>query len=114
MPQVEAGNARLIAVGTASRLPSLPETANIAESGYPGLNASAWLGVVYPRATPPEIVARMALAIRKAVDEPAMRASLAAMGAIARTSTADEFADHLKSEYQRWEEIVRQSGVKRQ
>lgn len=113
IPHVKAGSARLLAVGTEKRLPEFPETPTIAESGYPGFHASAWLGLVYPRGTPAEIVTKTADAVRTVVEDPEVRAKLASIGAIPRPSTPAEFAQHLASEYARWGEVVRQVGLDR-
>jgi len=112
MQQVEAGNARLIAVATRARLAALPDTPTIAEGGYPGFDASAWIGVVYPRGTQRAIVARTAAAIAGMMRDPDTRASLISFGAIPRTSTPDEFTDYLKSEYTRWGDLIRSAGIK--
>lgn len=56
-PHIQAGKMRLIAVGSAKRVPAFPDAATVAEQGFPGFNASPWLGILYPAGTPRERVA---------------------------------------------------------
>lgn len=82
------------------------------EAGMPGFIASPWLGMVFPRGTPPEIVNRMNSEIRKALDDPNLQKSLRSIGASVHTTSPDEFARLLQTEYTKWGRIVRDSGAR--
>src|SRR5690606_31347534 len=60
LPQVKAGKLRVIAVGSAQRLPILPEVATVAEQGYPGFETTQWYGLNAPGKTPPAVIKRLA------------------------------------------------------
>jgi tripartite-type tricarboxylate transporter receptor subunit TctC len=69
-PQIGAGKLRSLAVTSSKRLQALPDVPTIAESGYPGVNFTAWSSIVAPAATPPAIVARLADAFEAALHDP--------------------------------------------
>jgi tripartite-type tricarboxylate transporter receptor subunit TctC len=111
-PHVQSGRMRLIAAGTASRLPAFANTPTIAEQGYPGFEAVAWLALSAPAGTPRELRERINADVVQALKTPEFAAKLVAMGAFPRPGSTDEFGAFLKSEYTRWGEIVRASGAK--
>ena len=52
LPHAKSGRVRALAVGTPKRSPSLPDVPTVAESGYPGFDASLWLAFMAPAGTP--------------------------------------------------------------
>jgi len=114
MPQVEAGNARLLAVCTSVRVPSLPDTPTVAELGYPGFHASAWLGTVFPKATPQPIVSKISEAILTVLAQEEVKKRMLAIGALPRPKNAQDFGAFLKSEWDNWGTIIKASGLKRE
>ncbi|APW40179.1 ABC transporter substrate-binding protein [Rhodoferax koreense] len=110
-PQVRAGKLRGLAVTTAKRVPAMPEVPTIAESGVPGFDVSAWDAVFAPAHTPATIVAQLNEAIRKAVNDPELRAQLIERGAEAAPGTPAELGQFVKSEIVRWGEAVKRSGA---
>lgn len=111
-PHIDSGRLRLIAAGTLERLPAFPDTPTIAEQGFPGLEAVAWLGILLPAKTPTARVKQLSDAIVKVVQEPSMQERLRSVGTIPRAMNAAEFAAFLKSEDARWSKVVAASGIK--
>lgn len=111
-PYVKSGRLRLIAAGTLKRLPAFPDTPTIAESGFPGFEAVAWVALAAPAGTPREIRERISAEAMKAVRSPELSEKLAAIGAVPRPSTPEEFGALLRSENPRWRDIVARSGAK--
>ena len=111
-PHVQAGKMRLIAAGTARRLPAFASTPTIAEQGFPGFEAVAWLGLSAPAGTPRELRERINAEVVQALKTPEFAEKLLAMGAFPQPGTTEEFGAFLRSEYARWAEIVRASGAK--
>lgn len=111
-PQVKAGKLRLIAAGTQKRLPAFPDTPTIAESGFPGFEAVAWVALAAPAGTPREIRDRINAETVKAIRSPDFAERMAAVGAVPRPSTPDELGAFLRAESPRWREIVTKSGAK--
>ena len=111
-PLIDSGKLRLIAAGTLQRLPAFPDTPTIAEQGFPGLEAVAWLGVLFPAQTADDRVKRLSDAVVKVVNDPAMQERFKAVGTLPRTMPTAEFAAYLKSEDQRWSKVIASSGIK--
>ena len=111
-PLVKGGRLKLLAVSSAKRMPSIPDTPTIAESGLAGFETGSWQGVVGPAGTPKEIVARLNTEIIKIFNSPEMRESLSKQGAEVRTNTPDEFSAFIRDEKARWAKVVKEANVK--
>lgn len=110
-PLVEAGRLRMLAVGTAARLPALPTMPTIAELGYPGFEAVAWIGLSAPAGTPLSWRRKINESLQKALRTPAFLRKMQAAGATPRPGTVEDFGSMLRTEYVRWGRMVKQSGV---
>lgn len=111
-PQLESKRLKVLAVASDRRIPLLAEAPTIIEAGIPGFTASPWLGMLFPKGTPADIVNRMNSEIRKALDDPNLQKSLRSIGVIVHTTSPDEFARLLQTEYTKWGRIVRDSGAR--
>lgn len=111
-PQIRAGKLKLIATGTRTRLPAFPDTPTVAESGFPGFEAVAWLALTAPAGTSKDLRERLNAEVTRALKDPAFNDKLTAAGAVARGSSIDELAAHFRAEQRRWKEIVERSGAK--
>ncbi len=112
MPHVKSGKLRVIAVGTAKRLHTLPNVATVAEQGYPGFETSQWYGLNAPAKTPEPVIRRLAAEAAKAAKSPAVLERFAADDAEGVGSTPAEYAAFIKKEQDRWGKVVRAAGVK--
>jgi tripartite-type tricarboxylate transporter receptor subunit TctC len=112
LPLARAGRVKVLAVTSATRMALMPEVPTLVESGFPGIDMTAWAGVVGPAALPPAIVARLNAELRKAVAGPDLAAIYAAQGTVPEVATPQEFAAMIRREYAGWGEVVRQLGAK--
>ena len=112
LAHVKAGTLRPIAVGTAKRSPAMPDVPTVAEQGYPGFETSQWYGLMAPAGTPDVIVQKLAQTAATAGKSPAVAERLAAEAAEPSTSTPKEFADFIKVEAARWNDVVKKSQIK--
>ena len=112
LPHVKSGKLRVIAVGGAKRLHSIPEVPTVAEQGYPGFETSQWYGLNAPAKTPPEIIRRLAAEAAKAAKSPLMLERLAVDDAEAVGSTPEDYAAFIKKEQERWSKVVRTANIK--
>jgi len=112
MPHVKAGKLRVIAVGTAKRLHTLPDVGTVAEQGYPGFETSQWYGLNAPAKTPEPVIRRLAVEAAKAARSASVMERFAADDAEAVGSTPAEYAAFIKKEQERWGKVVRAAGVK--
>ena len=112
LPHVKASKLRALAVGTATRLPLLPELPTIAEAGVPGYEATQWFGVLAPAAMPKEVVARPNAEIIKVLQRPEVRERLASEAAEPVGNTPEQFQAFIKAEIARWAPVVKASGAR--
>ncbi len=112
LPQVKGGKVKAIAVTSARRATALPELPTLAESGVPGFEATATVGMLAPAGTPRALVLRLNQDVHRVVNEPAMREQLLARGLEIALSTPEEFARYIRSEIERWGRVVRDAGIR--
>ncbi len=110
--QITGGRLRGIAVTTARRSPSLPDTPTMQESGVAGYEVSGWYGLMAPAATPPAIVDKLNLAITRILHTPDVRARLAIDGSEPVGNTTAQFGEHIRSEVSKWRKLIRELDIK--
>lgn len=110
--QVRNGKLRALLVTSARRSAQLPETATLAESGYPGFDAVTWFGVLAPAGTPAAIVAQLNQAINRALQQADVAHKLRSEGGELLGGSAEKFAQLLAAELPRWGKIVKDSGAR--
>lgn len=112
IPFIKAGKLRALAVSSAKRLPVLPDVPTVAESGYKGFDTSDWKMLVAPAGTPPAVLARWQQEVARALARPDTIATLQAEGSTPMATTPQEAAALIRSEQQRWGEVIRSGNVK--
>ena len=112
LPHVRSGKLKGIAVGSLRRSSAAPELPTVAEAGFPGFEAVAWIALVAPAGTPPPIIARLHAEIVKMLNLPETKERFIALGAEPVGNKPEEFAIYLKSEIAKWGKVVRDSGAK--
>lgn len=103
---------KALAVIRDRRLPELPDTATMTESGVPGLMGSSWTGVVAPAGTPQPIIDRLHAEITAGLKSPDLIDKFAKLGAETRDMTPQAFGAFIAAESQRIAAIIRAAGVK--
>ena len=112
MPQVQAGKLRALATTGTRRFSLLPQVPTIAESGFPGFEATAWYGLLAPARTPQSVVTRLHGEAVRALKVPEVKERLEAAGFEVVGSTPDAFAAYIKSEISKWREVAAAAGTK--
>ncbi|ADX47294.1 hypothetical protein Acav_3393 [Paracidovorax avenae ATCC 19860] len=112
IPFIKAGKLRALAVSSAKRLPVLPDVPTVGESGYKGFDTSDWKMLVAPAGTPPAVLARWQQEVARALARPDTIATLQAEGSTPMATTPQEAAALIRSEQQRWGEVIRSGNVK--
>jgi len=112
LPLVREGKLRALAVTSLTRSSAVPELPTIAESGYPGFEATNWYGLVAPAGTPAAIVARLHLETVKALARPELRSKLTDLGIEVIGNSPDEFAAAIKLEIPKWAKVIKEAGIK--
>jgi tripartite-type tricarboxylate transporter receptor subunit TctC len=108
---VKSGKIRALAVTSAKRSASFPDVPTIAESGYPGYEATNWYAYVAPVKTPKDVLERLNKEIVRTLTTPETRDQLLAHGEEPSPSTPDELARYMEREYKTWGKVVREANI---
>jgi tripartite-type tricarboxylate transporter receptor subunit TctC len=112
LPHVRAGRVTALGVGSAQRVPSLPEFPTVAESGLPGFEAFGWGAVIAPANLPRDIVTVMNKAIVDTLKQADSAQRMLADGAVPFSSSPEEYTAYLKAELAKWGRVVKLANVK--
>jgi tripartite-type tricarboxylate transporter receptor subunit TctC len=110
LPHVQSKAIRALATTGAQRSLLLADVPTVREAGYPALEANEWFGVFVPANTPAGTVNRLNSAIRAAINTDAFKTALAKLSVDPAGETPKEFAQLIKSDFERWGPIVKASG----
>ncbi len=111
LPHITSGRLRPIAVTTRTRVESMPNVPAIAEL-IPNFEAVGWSGIVLPKDTAVELVAKISNDIQKILNDPQTKAEIARRGSIADPLTPKAFADFIAAENRKWREVAKIANVK--
>ncbi len=114
LPQVRAGKVKALAVTSLKRSDALPDVPTLAESGLPGYEASLWLAMVAPAATPPAIVARMGRELKEVLAQPDVIEAFKAQGIEALVSTPEELRARIERDIAKWRKLAQETGISMQ
>jgi tripartite-type tricarboxylate transporter receptor subunit TctC len=108
---IRAGKLRALAVTTATRSEALPDIPTIGEL-LPGFEASQWVGLSAPRATPTEIIDRLNKEINAGLADPKLKARFADLGGTSLAGSPADFAKLIADDTEKWRKVIKFSGAK--
>jgi tripartite-type tricarboxylate transporter receptor subunit TctC len=110
---IESGKLRPLAVTTATRsvTPSLAKVPTVAESGVPGYVADSWYGLYVPAGTPPDVIAKLNAAAKKAVQTDSFRKRVEGEGLVINAGSPADFDRYAKGEEARWRKVVKENNI---
>jgi tripartite-type tricarboxylate transporter receptor subunit TctC len=111
-PHVKSGKLKVIASLSEKRTAIFPDTPTIAESGFPGFEASVWYGLLAPAATPRAIVDRLHDEVQKALASAEVKQRMGGVGGEVIPAGEQAFAQLIHSDRARYEKIVRDAHIK--
>ena len=109
---VRQGKVKALGTTGKTRSEVMPEVPTIAEAGVPGYEATIWLGLMAPKATPAPIVTRLNAEVAKIVGHPDVAKAWRVQGAVPMTMSVAEFTKYLNDDIVKWVHIVKVSGAK--
>jgi tripartite-type tricarboxylate transporter receptor subunit TctC len=109
---VRAGKLIPLATTGGKRSEVMPDVPTMDETGFAGMEASVWYGVLAPAATPREVVSILARAIDDASRSPDFRRQLLDLGEEPMASSPGEFANLLREEVARWSQVIKAAGIR--
>lgn len=109
LPHVQNGMLKALGVMSNQRNPMLMDLPTLAEQGFPNTIADDWYALIAPANTPK--VPKLSHEVYEAMKEPDVKSKLVRSGTIPSPTSPDDAAAFLKSEFERWGKIVRESGL---
>ena len=108
---VTSGKLRALAVSSARRSADYPEVPTVDEAGVKGYQSVAWYGLVGPKNMPPELLRKISDEVMRAAGSPGVRSVISTQGGELVCGSPADFAAFIAAERQRYETIVRESGM---
>jgi tripartite-type tricarboxylate transporter receptor subunit TctC len=110
-PQVDAGNARALAVSGAARNPMHPDVATVLESGIAPLQLESWFGLFAPAKTPRDIVERLRGEFARVAAAPDLRDILVKTGGTPLQVSGDDARTIVRRDVEHWSRLVSTLGI---
>jgi tripartite-type tricarboxylate transporter receptor subunit TctC len=110
LPYRASGKLRIIACSEATRSRFAPDVPTLAESGFPSIMFSEWLGLFAPAKTPPRLVALASASIRSLASDKEARNAMGVFGLEPKTSSPEELGALMRSDFDRWAPIIKATG----
>jgi tripartite-type tricarboxylate transporter receptor subunit TctC len=111
-PHVASGKLRLLAVTSSERSDLVKDIPTLAESGFPGFQSVQWFGAFVPAGTPKPVIERLSAEMRRALDNPDVRANFAKVGLSVTQLAPDPFDEFLRNETRMFAAVIRESNIK--
>lgn len=113
MSHIKGGSLRPLAVTSEKRSTLLPDVPTIREAtGKNSMDMGAWQGLMVPKGTPADVVAKLQSALQKTLADVGLRERLIGQGSVMLGGTQKQYVDYMKAEGLRWTTVVRETGAK--
>ncbi|MEK6242893.1 MAG: tripartite tricarboxylate transporter substrate binding protein [Pseudomonadota bacterium] len=109
--QWKSGKVRLLGVTTRNRVSAVAEVPTISEAGLPGFESITWFGLFGPKGLDADILNRINAAVKAALETPAVRDRLVALGNTPRWESPEQFRATVKADRAKWAAVVKQVGA---
>jgi len=111
LPHVKSGKLRALATTGAARPAMMPDVPTVAESGYPGYEATNWYAYYAPAGTPKDVLARLHKELVDALNAPDVREQLDRQGVEAKPGTPEELTKYMERELATWGRVVKAAKI---
>ena len=111
LPHVKAGTLRALAVTRLKRSALVPELPTLDEAGVKAFNMDSWAAIFAPAGTPPDIIRLLNAELRKIIDSPEVKSTLAKAGFEAFSSSPTELDELVKDQLGKWGKMIKDAGI---
>jgi tripartite-type tricarboxylate transporter receptor subunit TctC len=111
LPHVKSGKIHPLATTGAARAEMMPDVPTVAESGYPGYEATNWYAYYAPAGTPKDVLARLHKEIVDALNAPDVREQLDRQGVEAKPGTPEALTKYMERELATWARVVKAANI---
>ncbi|MGM5024047.1 Bug family tripartite tricarboxylate transporter substrate binding protein [Tardiphaga sp. 367_B4_N1_1] len=113
LPHIKSGSIKALGVTTRERAPSEPDIPTVAET-VPGYEVSAWFGLVAPKGTPKEVIAKLNEEANKVLATEAVKSRFAELGMKVGSGSPQEFQKRIVDEVEKWPAVMKATGFQPQ
>ncbi|HET6264539.1 MAG TPA: tripartite tricarboxylate transporter substrate binding protein [Usitatibacter sp.] len=111
-PHVDSGKLKGIGAMSPQKIPGYPNIMTMEEAGMKGFTDEAWYGLLAPKGTPAEVMARLTDAVNKSLANPELRKRIEEVGARPVGNSPQEFSAQVRREIDRMKEVVKTRNIK--
>jgi hypothetical protein len=108
----QAGRLRVLAVGSDTRFPLLPDAPTVSEAGIPGFEATVWWGLVAPAKTPVDIVVKLNAETNRALQDPTIAKKLTDLGVVTTPGSPEDFGRFIGKQTELWSTVIKKAGIR--
>jgi tripartite-type tricarboxylate transporter receptor subunit TctC len=113
LPLAQGKKTKALAVTSLKRVPSAPEVPTVAESaGFKDFEFVSWYGLWAPKNLPADVLKKLESDVAKVLAMPEMKERLAKLGFVAKGGTAKDFADYIRTEMAKYQQIINDAKIK--
>jgi tripartite-type tricarboxylate transporter receptor subunit TctC len=112
LPFTSDNRVRALATTGLKRSAVYPDLPTVAEAGLSGFEVDLWLGIFAPASLPAPVLARLNGELKKALEAPDLKASLAKVGVEPRGTSPEEGAHFLRAEFDKWKQVITDGKIK--
>jgi tripartite-type tricarboxylate transporter receptor subunit TctC len=111
VPMAQSGKVKALAVTSLQPLGALPGTPTLDQSGLKGYESLSWTGILAPKNTPPEVIAKLNATLNGILADQAVQQKMAELGAQTTGGSPQDFATHIQAERTKWGKLVKDAGI---
>jgi tripartite-type tricarboxylate transporter receptor subunit TctC len=112
VPFVKSGKLKALVITDAKRWSALEQVPSAPQAGVPDLIVITWNGVLAPAGLPEALLSKLNADINAVANSPDMKERMRAQAAEIATTSADEFAAMLRTDYAKWSKVIKQAGLR--
>jgi len=112
LPQIKGGRLKALGVGSAARIPALPDVPTISEAGVPGFEVTNWWGICAPAGTPRPVIEKLNRELSAIVASSETKKRFEAEGADPLQMSPEEFGRFIAQETAKWSRVVREARIR--